>query len=80
MRALPALRLASTAVTAALLFAITAPAAVAADHESKRERVESAAKAPLPGADALLAQVHDLQPRVPARPGHRSAQHRAQGR
>ncbi|KUN28094.1 hypothetical protein AQJ23_09330 [Streptomyces antibioticus] len=60
MRALPALRLASTAVTAALLFAITAPAAVAADHESKRERVEATAKAPLPGADALLGQVQTL--------------------
>ncbi|WP_181387382.1 hypothetical protein [Streptomyces sp. Act143] len=60
MRALPALRLASTAVTAALLFGITAPAAVAADHESKRERVEAAAKAPLPGADALLSQVQTL--------------------
>ncbi|MFF5492235.1 hypothetical protein [Streptomyces aquilus] len=60
MRALPALRLASTTVTAALLFAITAPAAVAADHETKRERVEAAAKAPLPGADALLGQVQTL--------------------
>ncbi|NNN34364.1 hypothetical protein HLK59_29170 [Streptomyces sp. S3(2020)] len=60
MRALSARRLASAAVTATLLIGITAPAAVAVDSESKRERVEEAAKAPLPGVDGLLAQTKTL--------------------
>ncbi|MER6181414.1 hypothetical protein [Streptomyces sp. NPDC001652] len=60
MRAPSARRLASAAVTATLLIGITAPAAVAVDTESKSERVEEAAKAPLPGVDGLLAQVQTL--------------------
>lgn len=60
MRALSARRLASAAVTATLLIGITAPAAVAVDNESKRERIEEAAKAPLPGVDGLLAQTKTL--------------------
>ncbi|MFD3838418.1 hypothetical protein ACFWWC_19500 [Streptomyces sp. NPDC058642] len=60
MRALSARRLASAAVTATLLIGITAPAAVAVDSESKSERIEEAAKAPLPGVDGLLAQVQTL--------------------
>lgn len=60
MRALSARRLASAAVTATLLIGITAPAAVAVDNESKSERIEEAAKAPLPGVDGLLAQVQTL--------------------
>jgi hypothetical protein len=60
MRAPSARRLASAAVTATLLIGITAPAAVAADAESKSERIEEAAKAPLPGVDGLLAQVQTL--------------------
>ncbi|MFJ3665253.1 hypothetical protein ACIPSE_02240 [Streptomyces sp. NPDC090106] len=47
-------------MTAALLVGITGPAATAVDHETKRERIEAAAKAPVPGADALLAQVKSL--------------------
>jgi hypothetical protein len=60
MRALPARRLASAAVSATLLIGIAAPAAVAVDHESKRERALAAASAPVPGADALLGQVKTL--------------------
>ncbi|WP_327717179.1 hypothetical protein OG381_18450 [Streptomyces sp. NBC_00490] len=60
MRALSARRLASAAVTATLLIGITAPAAVAVDNESQSERIEEAAKAPLPGVDGLLAQVQTL--------------------
>lgn len=60
MRALSARRLASAAVTATLMIGITAPAAVAVDNESKRERIEEAAKAPLPGVDGLLAQTKTL--------------------
>ncbi|MFF4268965.1 hypothetical protein [Streptomyces sp. NPDC001536] len=60
MRALSARRLASAAVTATFLIGITAPAAVAVDNESKRERIEEAAKAPLPGVDGLLAQTKTL--------------------
>ncbi|MES5820999.1 hypothetical protein [Streptomyces sp. RG80] len=60
MRALSARRLASAAISATLLIGIAAPAAVAVDHESKRERALAAVKAPVPGADALLAQVKTL--------------------
>ncbi|MGW7243578.1 hypothetical protein [Streptomyces sp. NPDC054804] len=58
MRALPARRLASTAVCALLLAGITGPAAVAAD--SAHERTHARSQAPVPGADALLAQVKSL--------------------
>ncbi|MFE4969649.1 hypothetical protein [Streptomyces sp. NPDC056660] len=58
MRALPARRLASTALCAVLLAGITGPAAVAAD--SARERTHAMSQAPVPGADALLAQVKSL--------------------
>ncbi|MCT7356211.1 hypothetical protein N4P33_29290 [Streptomyces sp. 15-116A] len=60
MRALPARRLALSALCAALLVGITGPAALAADPA--RERAEAAAPgAALPGADALLARVHKLE-------------------
>ncbi|MFJ2826931.1 hypothetical protein ACIPC1_04885 [Streptomyces sp. NPDC087263] len=59
MRALPARRIASSALCATLLLGIAAPAAVAADSDSARGRT-SAAAAPVPGADALLAQVQSL--------------------
>lgn len=58
MRALPARRIASSALCATLLLGIAAPAAIAADSDSARGR--SAAAAPVPGADALLAQVQSL--------------------
>jgi hypothetical protein len=55
MRGLPARRLASSALSAALLVGITGPAALAAD--SARERDHAVSRAPAHGADALLAQV-----------------------
>ncbi|MFE3169346.1 hypothetical protein [Streptomyces sp. NPDC059224] len=58
MRALPARRLASTALCALLLAGTTGPAAVAAD--SAHERTHAKSQAPVPGADALLAQVESL--------------------
>ncbi|MDX2740861.1 hypothetical protein PV400_36970, partial [Streptomyces caniscabiei] len=59
MRALPARRLAVPALCATLLLGVTAPAALAADVESTRDRARSAA-APVPGADALLTQLKGL--------------------
>ncbi|MGD1223909.1 hypothetical protein AB9Q10_36420 [Streptomyces krungchingensis] len=59
MRALPARRIASTALSATLLLGIAAPAAIAADGDSSRGTSHAAA-APVPGADALLAQVQSL--------------------
>ncbi|MER7836507.1 hypothetical protein ABTY98_11460 [Streptomyces sp. NPDC096040] len=58
MRALPARRLASTALCALLLAGVTGPAAVAADPA--HEHTHATSQAPVPGADALLAQVKSL--------------------
>ncbi|MFJ5639099.1 hypothetical protein [Streptomyces sp. NPDC093223] len=58
MRALPARRLASTALCALLLAGITGPAAVAAGPAHRRGDAKS--EAPVPGADALLAQAKSL--------------------
>ncbi|WNM35210.1 hypothetical protein RKE30_35015 [Streptomyces sp. Li-HN-5-11] len=59
MRALPARRIASSALCAALLVGITAPTVMAAD--SARERGHAAShEARLPGADVLLAQIGNL--------------------
>src|SRR4051794_35163090 len=58
MRVLPVRRLASSALCASLLLGIAAPAAMAADSDSTRGRTHAAA--PVPGADALLAQVKTL--------------------
>jgi hypothetical protein len=58
MRGLPARRIASTALCAALLVGMAGPAAVAADPA--RESAHAASRAPLPDADALLAQVKTL--------------------
>jgi hypothetical protein len=59
MRGLSARRIAATAVCATLLVGITGPAAVAAD--TVRESTHAASRgAPVPGADALLAQVKSL--------------------
>ncbi|WP_326582731.1 hypothetical protein OG889_29280 [Streptomyces sp. NBC_00481] len=55
MRVLPARRLAASALCAALLLGVTAPAALAADVESTPDRARSAA--PVPGADELQAQL-----------------------
>jgi hypothetical protein len=60
MRALPARRIAAPALCATLLLGIAGPAAVAADHDSTRDARSIAAEAPVPGADALLAQVKSL--------------------
>lgn len=58
MRALPARRIASTALCAALLVGIAAPAAVAADPAG--ERTDTASRTPVPGADTRLGQVRSL--------------------
>ncbi|MGW2828098.1 hypothetical protein [Streptomyces sp. NPDC001286] len=58
MRALPARRIASTALCAALLVGIAAPAAVAAGPAAERAHAES--RTPVPGADTLLGQVQSL--------------------
>ncbi|MFJ6293481.1 hypothetical protein ACIQJX_09005 [Streptomyces griseoviridis] len=61
MRALPARRLASSALCATLLTAVAAPTALAADAGPAREqRARSAPRAPLPGADGLAAQARSL--------------------
>ncbi|MGW3356388.1 hypothetical protein ACWDFL_13330 [Streptomyces bungoensis] len=59
MGRLPLRRLASTALCAALLAGVTGPAAVAADT-GREHAVPAASRAPVPGADALLAQVKRL--------------------
>ncbi|MFF0135707.1 hypothetical protein ACFYRN_04600 [Streptomyces sp. NPDC005227] len=58
MRALPARRLATSALCATLLIGIAAPASMAADSDLPRGH--SHAAAPVPGADALLAQTKTL--------------------
>ncbi|WP_330290886.1 hypothetical protein [Streptomyces sp. NBC_00576] len=60
MRALPARRIASTALCATLLVGIGAQTALAADGDAARERGHAASQAPVPNADALLAQVKSL--------------------
>ncbi|MFJ9560677.1 hypothetical protein ACIRQQ_11615 [Streptomyces fuscichromogenes] len=57
MRALPARRLASTALCAALLAGVTGPAAVAAPAH---ERSRATHRAPVPGADVLLGRTRSL--------------------
>ncbi|MFF5359435.1 hypothetical protein ACFY4I_08505 [Streptomyces scabiei] len=58
MRVLPVRRLAVSALGAALLLGVTAPAVLAADVGPAPERARSAA--PVPGADALQAQLKGL--------------------
>jgi len=58
MRGLSARRIASSALCAILMVGIAGPTAVAAD--SARERIHTESRAPVPGADALLAQVKSL--------------------
>ncbi|MGW2567097.1 hypothetical protein [Streptomyces sp. NPDC001537] len=58
MRALPARRIASVALSAALLVGIAAPAAVAAG--SARERARTSSLGPVPGADELIPQIKKL--------------------
>ncbi|MFG2448233.1 hypothetical protein ACGFSG_02545 [Streptomyces sp. NPDC048512] len=58
MRALPARRIATSALCATLLIGIAAPASMAADSDLPRGH--SHAAAPVPGADALLAQTKTL--------------------
>ncbi|MEV6290067.1 hypothetical protein AB0M41_06385 [Streptomyces sp. NPDC051896] len=59
MRGLPARRIASTTLSAAVLVGITGPAAVAVD--SAHERAHAPSRAPVPGAEKLLAQVKALR-------------------
>ncbi|WLW54892.1 hypothetical protein [Streptomyces sp. YU58] len=59
MRGLPARRIASSALCATLLAGIAGPAAVAAERDPSTASVQ-AAQAPVPNADALLAQVKGL--------------------
>ncbi|MFI9616330.1 hypothetical protein ACIHCM_32390 [Streptomyces sp. NPDC052023] len=56
MRGLPARRLASSALSAALVLGIAAPVAVAADHDPARSHTST----PVPGADELLPQIEYL--------------------
>jgi len=60
MRALPARRTATSVLCAAFLLGIAGPVAVAADHDPVNEARPAAAQAPVPGADALLAQTKSL--------------------
>ncbi|MER5193433.1 hypothetical protein ACWD3J_01725 [Streptomyces sp. NPDC002755] len=60
MRGLPVRHIASTALCATLVLGITAPAAMAADGTTARERNAAASKAPVAGTDALLAQAQGL--------------------
>ncbi|MFJ1974857.1 hypothetical protein ACIO93_40225 [Streptomyces sp. NPDC087903] len=60
MRALPARRIASTALCATLLLAIAAPAALAAESHPDREHTLAASHQPVADAEALVAQVKSL--------------------
>ncbi|NEB02014.1 hypothetical protein [Streptomyces sp. SID13726] len=60
MRGLPVRRIASSALCGALLLGLAGPAAAAAETQTARERVQAASRAPVPGADGLLAQVQGL--------------------
>ncbi|MET8075640.1 hypothetical protein [Streptomyces sp. NPDC005303] len=62
MRGLPARRIASCALCAALLVAVAGPTAAAAERDSAADRVEAAAHAPVPvpDADVLRPQVEAL--------------------
>jgi hypothetical protein len=57
---LPARRIATPALCATLLLAVTGPVAVAADSAAAPERAHTASRAPVPDADALLGQVEGL--------------------
>ncbi|MET7732387.1 hypothetical protein ABZT02_13570 [Streptomyces sp. NPDC005402] len=62
MRGLPARRIASCALSAALLVAVAGPTAAAAERDSAAGRVEAASHAPVPvpDADVLRPQVEAL--------------------
>ncbi|MFF7276776.1 hypothetical protein [Streptomyces griseorubiginosus] len=60
MRGLSVRRIASSALCGALLLGLAGPAAVAAETQPARDRVQAASQAPVPGADGLLAQVQSL--------------------
>ncbi|MEU9476662.1 hypothetical protein [Streptomyces sp. NPDC048191] len=60
MHGLPARRLASTVLCAAVLTGITGPAAVAADSAGERGHA-TASRSAVPGAEKLLAQVRALE-------------------
>ncbi|MFH8799470.1 hypothetical protein ACH4F6_07715 [Streptomyces sp. NPDC017936] len=60
MRGLPVRRIASTALCASLVLGAVAPTALAEETDRARERSAAESRAPVPGADALLAQVKTL--------------------
>ncbi|MFS8197230.1 hypothetical protein ACLVWQ_00950 [Streptomyces sp. CWNU-52B] len=60
MRALPVRRLATSALCATFLLGIAGPVAVAAGHDSAPGARAVTAQAPVPDADALLAQTQSL--------------------
>ncbi|MEV0111673.1 hypothetical protein AB0H77_00260 [Streptomyces sp. NPDC050844] len=59
MRALPARRIATSVLCASLLLGTAGPA-IAAENDSPHGSAQAAARAPVPGADALLAQIKTL--------------------
>ncbi|MEU4997368.1 hypothetical protein, partial [Streptomyces sp. NPDC021622] len=59
MRALPARRIATSVLCTSLLVGAAGPA-VAAENDSPPSSAQAAARAPVPGADALLAQIKTL--------------------
>lgn len=60
MRALPVRRIATPVLCSALLLGTAGPVYAASHDDTAREAVRSAPRAPVPGADALLAQVKSL--------------------
>ncbi|TGA95515.1 hypothetical protein E2651_33970, partial [Streptomyces sp. MZ04] len=59
MRALPARRIATSVLCASLLLGTAGPV-IAAENDSPHGSAQEAARAPVPGADALLAQTKTL--------------------
>ncbi|MCX4669654.1 hypothetical protein OG453_23720 [Streptomyces sp. NBC_01381] len=59
MRALPARRIATSVLCASLLLGAAGPV-IAAENDSPHGSAQAAARAPVPGADALLAQIKTL--------------------
>ncbi len=60
MHALPIRRIATSALCATFLLGIAGPVAVAADHDSAHATRATTAQAPVPDAEALLAQTKGL--------------------
>ncbi|EPH40397.1 hypothetical protein ABT390_11910 [Streptomyces aurantiacus] len=60
MRALPVRRIATSVLCSALLIGTAGPVYAVAKDDTARKAAQSAPQAPVPGADALLAQVKSL--------------------